>query len=74
MAKEATRAQFAQYGMINVPEELLENYSKEMLKKQESVEALLNRVVESKLSETLKGQVTLNHKVVSAEEFNQMFQ
>ena len=47
---------------------------KEMLKKQESVEALLNRVVESKLSETLKGQVTLNHKAVSAEEFNQMFQ
>lgn len=74
MAKEATRAQFTQYGMINVPEELLENYSKEMLKKQESVEALLNRVVESKLSETLKGQVTLNHKAVSAEEFNQMFQ
>ena len=74
MAKEATRAQFAQYGMINVPEELLENYSKEMLKKQESVEALLNRVVESKLSETLKGQVTLDHKAVSAEEFNQMFQ
>lgn len=74
MAKEATRAQFAQYGMINVPEELLENYSKEMLKKQESVEALLNRVVESKLSETLKAQVTLNHKAVSAEEFNQMFQ
>ena len=36
VAKEATRAQFAQYGMINVPEELLENYSKEMLKKQES--------------------------------------
>lgn len=74
MAKEATRAQFAQYGMINVPDELLENYSKEMLKKQESVEALLNRVVESKLSEVLKAQVTLNHKAVSAEEFNQMFQ
>lgn len=74
MAKEATRAQFAQYGMINVPEELLENYSKEMLKKRESVEALVNRVVEAKLSEILKGQVTLNHKAVSAEEFNKMFQ
>ena len=48
--------------MINVPDELLENYSKEMLKKRESVEALVNRVVESKLSEILKGQVTLNHK------------
>ena len=38
MAKEATRAQFAQYGMMSVPEEILENYSKEMLKKKESVE------------------------------------
>ena len=74
MAKEATRAQFAQYGMINVPDELLENYSKEMLKKRESVEALVNRSVESKLAEALKAQVTLNHKSVSAEEFNKMFE
>lgn len=74
MAKETTRAQFAQYGMINVPGELLENYSKEMLKKRESVEALVNRVIESKLGDALKAQVTLNHKAVSAEEFNQMFQ
>ena len=74
MAKEATRAQFAQYGMINVPDELLENYSKEMLKKRESVEALVNRVIETKLSDILKGQVTLNHKAVSAEEFNKKFQ
>ena len=28
MAKEATRAQFAQYGMINVPDELLETIQK----------------------------------------------
>ena len=35
---------------------------------------MVNRVVESKLSEILKGQVTLNHKAVSAEEFNKMFQ
>lgn len=74
MAKETTRAQFAQYGMINVPDELLENYSKEMLKKSESVEALLNRVVEAKLSQALKGQVNLNHKPISAEDFNKMFQ
>lgn len=74
MAKEATRAQFAQYGMINVPDELLDNYSKEMLKKRESVEALVNRAVESKLAEALKAQVTLNHKAVSAEGFNKMFE
>ena len=74
MAKEATRAQFAQYGMLNVPEELLENYSKEMLKKHESVEALVNRVIESKLAAAVKGQVVLNHKNISVEDFNKMFQ
>ena len=74
MAKEATRAQFAQYGMINVPEELLDNYAGEMLKKQESVEALVNRAIESKIAAAVKNTVNLNHKSVSVEEFNQMFQ
>ena len=74
MAKEATRAQFAQYGMLSVPEEILENYSKEMLKKKESVEGLVNRVVETKLATALKSQVKLNNKTVSAEEFNKMFE
>ncbi len=73
MAKEATRAQFAQYGMMSVPEEILENYLKEMLKKKESIEGLVNRVVESKLATALKSQVELEHKNVSAEEFNKMF-
>ena len=74
MAKEATRIQFAQYGMLNIPEEVLENYAKEMLKKQESVEGLVNRAAESKLSAALKAKATLNHKTVSMEEFNKMFE
>jgi trigger factor len=73
MARETTRAQFAQYGMLTVPDEILDNYSKEMLKKKESIEGLVNRVVEAKLSEALKTQVKLNHKTVSMEEFNKMF-
>ena len=74
MAKEATRAQFAQYGMMSVPEDLLENYAKEMLKKKESVEGLVNRVVETKLASALKSQVKLNNKTISAEDFNKMFE
>ena len=74
MAKEATRIQFAQYGMLNIPEEVLETYAKEMLKKQESVEGLVNRAAESKLSAALKAKATLNHKTVSMEEFNKMFE
>ena len=74
MAKEATRAQFAQYGMMSVPDEVLENYSKEMLKKKETVEGLVNRVVEVKLAAALKTQVNLENKTISAEEFNKMFE
>ena len=73
MAKESTRAQFAQYGMLTVPDEILENYSKEMLQKKESVERLVDRVIETKLSAALKGQVTLEQKTVSLEEFNKLF-
>ena len=74
MAREATRAQFAQYGMLNIPDELVENYAKEMLKKKESVEGLVNRVIETKLTNAVKPQVTLEHKSISAEDFNKMFE
>ncbi len=72
MAKENTRMQFAQYGMMSIPEEMLENYAKEMLKKKENVEGLVNRAVESKLAAALKGKVALNNKEVSMEEFNNL--
>ena len=74
MAREATRAQFAQYGMLNIPDELVENYVKEMLKKKESIDGLVNRVVETKLTDAIKPQVTLVHKSISAAEFNKMFE
>lgn len=74
MAKETTRIQFAHYGMLNIPDEVLENYAKEMLKKKESVENLVNRAAENKLAAALKAKATLNNKVVSMEEFNKMFE
>lgn len=74
MAKAATKAQFAQYGMMNVPDDLLDNYAKEMLKKKESVDGLVNRAVETKLVAAVKPQVTLNEKTVSIEDFNKMFE
>ncbi len=73
-AKEATRAQFAQYGMMNVPEDVVDNYAKEMMKKGETVDALINRVIEVKLTMALKSKVTLNQKNISVEDFGKMFQ
>jgi trigger factor len=72
IAKENTRMQFAQYGMMNLPEDMVENYAKDKLKKKENVEGLVNRAVDSKLIVALKGKVALNNKEVSFDEFNEM--
>ena len=70
VAKGATRDQFAQYGMANVPEDLLENYAKEMLKQEKTREALINRAVDVKLIQGIKAAITLNEEKISVEEFN----
>lgn len=72
-AKEVTRMQFAQYGMVNVPDEVLENYAKEQLKKKEQVDGLVNRTVEHKLGQAIKAVVKLNAKTVGLDEFNKLF-
>ena len=71
-ALEAARAQFAQYGMNNVPEEYLSNYADEMLKKAENVEPLLERAIDRKLTVTLKDVVTRNEKEISLDDFNKL--
>ena len=73
-AKEAARAQFAQYGMANIPEEYVENYANEILKKGNSTEALVDRAIDRKLATTLKTVVKLNEKEISVEDFNKMMQ
>jgi len=73
-AMQAARYQFAQYGMNNVPDQYLENYAQEMLKRKEQAQALADRCVDTKLTAALKTAVKLNHKPVSSEEFGKMFE
>ncbi|MBQ7510425.1 MAG: trigger factor [Prevotella sp.] len=72
VAREAIRAQFAQYGMSNVPDDVLDNYADEQLKKRENVENFVDRAIDQKLMQALKGIVKLNEKEVSLDEFNKM--
>ena len=74
MAKEVTRMQFAQYGMLNIPDEYLENATKEMFKKRETVDNLIDRCIEVKLGGAIKEAVTLEESTVSAEDVNKMFE
>ena len=74
VAKDAIRAQFAQYGMTNVPDDILENYAAEQMKKRENVDNLVDRAVDVKLTAALKGIVKLTQKEVTLDEFNKMMQ
>jgi trigger factor len=71
-AKEAARAQFAQYGMNNIPEEYIENYANDMLKKNENVDGLVDRAIDRKLTVALKKVVKLNEKAISLDDFNKL--
>ena len=72
VAKEAARAQFAQYGMSNVPDEYLDNYAQEMLKKRENIDGLVDRAVDVKLTAALKSLVKLNEKDITLDEFQKL--
>ncbi|MBQ3631724.1 MAG: trigger factor [Prevotella sp.] len=72
IAKEAVRQQFAQYGMSNVPEDVLEQYAEEQLKKRENAENYVERAIDMKLTQALKQVVKLNRKEVTLDVFNTM--
>ena len=64
--------QFAQYGMPNIPEEYIDNYAEEMLKKPEQVEQFVNQAADRKLMKALKDVVTITEKKISFEDFNKL--
>ena len=74
IAKNAARAQFAQYGMTNIPEEYIDSYAEKMLKDDKAIENLVERAIELKLIEAVKKVVKLDEKAISMDDFNAMMQ
>lgn len=73
-AEAQVKMQFAQYGMPEVPADMLKDYVAHMLKDEKSRRSLIDRAVEEKVRETVKGLVTLNEKNISLEDFQKMFE
>ncbi|MBO7119394.1 MAG: trigger factor [Bacteroidaceae bacterium] len=71
-AKTYTRIQFAQYGMMNLPEETVTNYAAEMLKNEQQAQGLVERTVENLMAAKAKEAVTLKTKEVTIEEFRKL--
>ena len=73
-AKKITKAQFAQYGMVGMDDELVANYAKDMLKKEETLKGIIEKVAEDKVFDVVKTKVKLETKEISIEDFNKMFE
>ena len=71
-AKRATRAQFIQYGIDNITDDILEKYSQEMLNNKEYYKSLGDKIFEDKLINILKEQVTLEQQEISLEELQKL--
>ena len=72
VAREVARAQFQQYGMMNIGDEYIDNYANELLKQQQTAQQFAERALDEKVTIALKSVVTLNHKEVSLDDFNKM--
>ena len=73
-AAQMARAQFAQYGMNNVPDEYIDKYVNDMLKNRKDIEPFVDAALDQKLSAVLKTIVKLKKKSVSLDEFNKLIE
>ena len=72
-AKRIAKMQFMQYGLMNVDDAMLANYAQEMLKQENQLRNIVERVVEDKLFEALKGVAKIEAKTISQENFDKLF-
>ena len=73
-ARQRTRMQFAQYGMPNPDESLVERYADEMLKQKGQRDSIVQYAEEHKLAQALQSVVTLDRKTVSLADFNKLYE
>jgi FKBP-type peptidyl-prolyl cis-trans isomerase (trigger factor) len=72
-AKRIARMQFMQYGLMNVDDAMLDNYAQEMLKNENQLRGIVERVVEDKIFDAVKGIAKIEPKTISHEDFDKLF-
>ena len=64
--------QFAQYGMPNAPEDMLQNFAKQIMDNKEQLQKIYEKLFEEKVVEYIRGKVKVTEKAISADEFAKM--
>ncbi|MBN1462584.1 MAG: trigger factor [Paludibacteraceae bacterium] len=73
-ARKIAKAQFAQYGMPNVPDDILDNYVKDMVKDEKSIKNIIEGVMNDKVVHVIKENVKLDTTKISIEDFNKLLE
>lgn len=72
-AKEVARMQFMQYGLMHVEDEYLNNFAQEMLKKEDQLRGIVERVAENKIYDAVRSAAKVEEKAISHEDFGKLF-
>ena len=72
-AKKVARMQFMQYGLMHIDDQYLDNFAQEMLKKDNQLRNIIERVTEEKIYAAEKNIMKVEEKEVSQEDFNKLF-
>ena len=73
LARAVARNQFAQYGMTQVPDEMLEKYTEQLLGDERYRDQLVSQAVDMKLYQAIKEAVSADETPISVEDFNKLF-
>lgn len=73
LAGKVAKSQFAQYGMLFVPDDMLNNYVQDMLKNKETLQNIIDRASDDKFAAWLKAHVKVDVKETSMDEFDKLF-
>jgi trigger factor len=73
-AREAALMQFQQYGIMDVPEENLDSYAAEMLKNEDELRKMHDRLAEEKVIAYLKDTIKVDNKQITLEKFKKLFE
>lgn len=72
-AKKVAKMQFIQYGLMHVDDAYLTNYAQQMLKDENQLRGIVERVAEQKIYAALKTVVKLEEKSISHADFGKLF-
>ena len=73
-AMQFAAMQFAQYGMPSAPQDMLENFAKQIMDNKEQLQKIYEKLYEEKVVEYIRGKVKVTEKAISADDFAKLAQ